>query len=350
MKKIDVNDIVSIKQNGQLFYCVKSINNDEWIPILVCEPSYNKTITINGEIYMDDRYITITSDKDICSLLPKEKLYFIIKDAIIYVTSRGFLVDIPKEDYYLNQYLDVLDEITLVKDVVCFPYDGIIPLDDEIMQKLCIEKPIRKVCTDLSKNGLKTLMSSANKENISSRNNSVDETKIYIGQDEPWVIGNGYAWIMLDWDQLNDENKQYLISIRNNETDLNLNQNEIKNLKHNSELNGKKETQEELIKFYEYVDIPKEIALSSDFDSKKLDDMKFPSLPNDAFYDSNKVYLLGHNSLNNHLQNGSNHFRTVVIRYPMDETTTIKDVENFYSKISLNMIKNQKNINDTPSL
>lgn len=344
MEKIDINNIASISQDNKLFYCVKSLDNNDWLPILVCQPSYDRTIIIDGVEYIDDRYITIMSDASICSILPKGSLSGVINDAITFITSKGRLVDIPEEDFYLHQYLDALDEVPLVKDVTKLSCDGEIPLDDEIMQKLCIEAPVRKACINLSKNGIKTLMSSANVENILSRDIKVDESRVYIGQNEPWVIGNGYAWIMLDWDQLSDENKSYLISIRNDDLELDLSEKENINLRYLSELNGKKKSQDQLIKFYEYVDIPKEEVALFGFDSTMVvDKMQLSLLPRDNFYDSNKVYLLGHNSLNNHLQNGSNHFRTVVIRYPMDEFTTVDDVENFYNKISLNMIKNQNN-------
>lgn len=108
-------------------------------------------------------------------------------------------------------------------------------------------------------------------------------------------------------------------------------------------MNGKKRLQEELIKFYEYVDVSREIAASFDFNSEKVVNSLYLSpLPKDEFYDLNKLYLLGHNSLNNHIQPNGNHFRAVVIRYPMDESTTVKDVENFFRKISSHMIKNNK--------
>ena len=74
-------------------------------------------------------------------------------------------------------------------------------------------------------------MSSANAKNITSRDVCIDEQRIYIGEDDPWTIGNGYAWIMMDWDALSDENKQYLISIRSNETDLELSDSDIKKIK-----------------------------------------------------------------------------------------------------------------------
>lgn len=79
MEKVDINDIVSIKQDGALFYCAKSLDNGEWIPVLICQPAYHRTMEINGELYMDDRYITIISDRNTCSLLSKVKNPYIFK-------------------------------------------------------------------------------------------------------------------------------------------------------------------------------------------------------------------------------------------------------------------------------
>lgn len=348
MEKIDVNNIANIQQNGMLYYCVKSLDNDDWVPILICHPAHNRTITTDGQLYRDDRYITITSNRNICSLLPKDVLNSVIKDAVVFITSRGFLVDIAEDDFYLNQYIKEINNISLVKDITRFPYDGEIPLDDEIMQELCLEKPIRKACLDLNKNGIETLMSSANGNDILNKDISVDESKIYIGKNDPWSIGNGYAWIMLDWDRLSDDNKKYLISIKNGDLDLDLNTDEINNLKHNAELNGKKAFQDQLIKLYEYVDVSREFAELFDFDSNSVvANMQLFELPQDDYYDLNKVFLMGHNSLNNHImQNKGNCFRTVVIRYPMNEKTTVADVEKFYDRIVREMIKNNKRIPD----
>ena len=354
MDKIDLNDIVSIRQNDQLFYCVKSLEKGDWIPILVCQPSSNKIIVIDGIRYRDDRYITISSNEDICSILPKEKLFMVIKDAIIFITSKGLLVDVPSDDYYLNSYLSEMDNVSLVKDVACFPYDGEIPLTDKTMTRLCIEKPVRKACISLQKNGIETLMSSANEKNVMTRDEPVDEKRLYIGFNDSWVIGNGYAWIMLDWDKLCYENKKYLISIKNNELNLELSEKEIECLRYNSIINGKKGTQSELIKFYEYVDVQKDFIESCDYDCKKIfKNIILSPASKDDLYDPNKIYLFGHNSLNNHAQqNGANHFRTVAIRYPLSNDSTVEDVEAFYNKIVLQMIKNENKykVNSSQSL
>lgn len=323
---MNIDDIRRVVRGGTILFCIKVYG--DWIPILTCRPTTTRSIKIDGVDYIDNRYISIYSDENICSQISKEILYYVIQDAIITITQNDYLVDIPKNDIYLNEYLKEIDNVEFVKDVICFPYDGEIPLEDEAMQKLYLEKPTRKACLDLMQNGIQTLMSSANKNNALNRE-KVDEEKIYIGQDDPWVIGNGYAWIMLDWDDLDDDNKQYLISI----------------------LEGKTKVGEssplETIKFYEYVDVSREVASRYDYDSKKIvDNIQLTPIENDVYYDLNKVYLIGNNSLNNRARRKeSNHLRTVAIRYPVNENTTIKEVEEYYNKIVSGMIN--KNIIDS---
>lgn len=333
MEKISLDDIVSIEKNEYLYYCLKE--NGEYIPIVACRPCNNRSIEIDGIRYLDDRFIKVSIKNN---MIPSSILDEVIKEAINFITTRGKLVDI-ESDKYLEDYLNRLDQVELVKDVVCFPYDGEIDITDEVMIKLCLEKPVRNICLELSKNGIPTLMSSANNKNVISRNNDVDEERLYIGQNDDWNIGNGYAWIMLDWDMLSEENKQYLISIKNNETDLSLSESELKNLEHNCIVNNKAISQDELIKLYEYIDVPKDLVLSLNYDSKEIiNQLNIPSLSIDSLYDANKQYLFGHNSLNNR----SKHFRTIVIRYPIDENTKVLDVENYFNKITSKLIKNNQ--------
>lgn len=323
MENFDFSDIRNGKRAGYVFFLAKSLDRGDWVPILTCKPTSTKPIIIDGAEYIDTRYITMWTDPFIFDQMSKERRNFVIQEAIITITQNGFLVEFKKDDKYLNEYLEDIDNVELVKDVECFPYDGETPLDDEVMQKICLEKPTRQACLDLIKNGIPTLMSSANQKNALNRE-KIDEEKIYIGQDDPWVIGNGYAWIMLDWDDLDDDNKQYLISI----------------------LEGKTKVGEssplETIKFYEYVDVPRETAASYEYDSGRIiDNTQLTPIPNDDYYDLNKVYLIGHNSLNNRaIKKKSNHIRTVAIKYPLTETTTVQEVEEFYNKIVQEMIRN----------
>lgn len=331
MESFDFDDIQRFKRGAIVSFCVKSQDHGDWVPILTIRPTTTKPIIIDGVEYIDNRYITMCTDPIVCSQMSKEIRHFVIQDAIITITQNNYLVEFQKNDKYLDEYLEEVDNVELVKDVECFPYDGEIPLDDEVMQKLFLEKPTRKACLDLTKNGIPTLMSSANQKNVLNRE-KIDEEKIYIGQDDPWVIGNGYAWIMLDWDDLDDDNKQYLISILEGKT----------NVGGSSPL--------ETIKFYEYVDVSREVASSFDYDSGRIiDNTQLTPIENDDYYDLNKVYLMGHNSLNNRARKKkSNHLRTVAIKYPLTETTTVQEVEEFYNRIVQEMIKNHnKNKTDT---
>ena len=324
MENFDFDDIRRSQRAGHIYFCVKSQDNGDWVPALTCRPTTTKTTVIDGMEYIDSKYITMWTDPLVFSQMSKEKRHFVIQDAIITITQNDFLVEFKKDDKYLEEYLEEIDNVELVKDVECFPYDGEIPLDDEVMQKLCLEKPTRKACLDLMQNGIPTLMSNANKNSVLNKNNPVDEEKLYIGFEDPWTIGNGYAWIMLDWDDLDDDNKQYLISIQEGKRNLGL----------SSPL--------ESIKFYEYVDVPKETAASYEYDSKRIiDNMQLTPIEIDEYYDFNKIYLIGNNSLNNRARKKhSNHLRTVAIRYPVDENTTVEEVEKFYDRIVEEMIKN----------
>ena len=167
----------------------------------------------------------------------------VIRDAIIFITSRGKLVDISNSDKFINDFINKNETCEYVKDIDIFPYDGQINLDDEVMQRLCIEKPVRNACKYLTSNGVNTLMSSANRYNVESKDEPVNENKLYIGHDDKWVIGNGYAWIMLDWNDLSSTNKQYFMNA----------------VKH-----------DDFVKLYEYIDVPREVALEYDYEHSKI--------------------------------------------------------------------------------
>lgn len=85
-----------------------------------------------------------------------------------------------------------------------------------------IELPMRKPCNIFRKKGIRTLMSSANKNNVLRPNQRPKEKEdvydktILTRLDPPPTFdeaGRGYAWIMLDFDSLSDENKDWLFSL-----------------------------------------------------------------------------------------------------------------------------------------
>lgn len=142
-------------------------------------------------------------------------------------------------------------------------------------------------------------MSSANKYNVESKNDFVDNKKIYIGTGDNWVIGNGYAWIMLDWNELNDINKKYLTDKVRNSSDF--------------------------VKLYEYIDVPKSMVVWYRYNCAKiLKRVGQLYTTGEGEFDKHKIILFAHNSLsNNDYEDGISRVKTAVLRCPVDKTTKV---------------------------
>ena len=83
-----------------------------------------------------------------------------------------------------------------------------------------IELPLRKACKIFKSKGIETVMSSANKNNISRLGEKAIEKEDVYGSIERMFenhsfleVGKGYAWIMLNFDTLSDENKDLLFEL-----------------------------------------------------------------------------------------------------------------------------------------
>lgn len=316
MSKYDENTMAIDLSNGYFDLVVKSNEDGYYHSIIYSLPCTYRTININGNLYQDDRFVTITSNTPVCKELSRESLDLAIITTVNFISKKGKMLDILDDDVYLNDFINRNDNCEYIKDVNILSFDGQINLEDEVMQKLCIEKPVRKACNLLNKHGINTFMSSANKYNVESKDKPVDLDKLYIGNCDPWVIGNGYAWIMLDWNKLNDTNKHFFINEVNNNSDF--------------------------IKLYEYIHMPKETASQYDFDHKKIfDTLKIKYQTDEKDYDDKKIIILGEISLSNYATKmKDNRFKTAVIRYPVDENTKVKDVEEFFVNFIRVIIKN----------
>lgn len=84
-----------------------------------------------------------------------------------------------------------------------------------------IELPLRKACKVFRQKGIETLMSSANKNNVLNKGEKPKEKEDVYGNGQQWRYprpsfedaGKGYAWIMINFDTLSDENKDWLFSL-----------------------------------------------------------------------------------------------------------------------------------------
>ena len=94
---------------------------------------------------------------------------------------------------------------------------------DKAEQKIdnIIELPLRQPCKIFRKKGIETVMSSANKNNLLKQGQNPKEKEDVSGKcqhlfyPEPTFedAGIGYAWIMINFNTLSDENKDILFKL-----------------------------------------------------------------------------------------------------------------------------------------
>lgn len=216
----------------------------------------------------------------------------------------------------------------LIKDVEPIDKVGRNLLDetdaDEIIDKI-IELPFRNICRMFRQKGIETVMSSANKNNVLKSGAKRTEKEDVYGNGQQWFYprptyddaGKGYAWIMLNFDTLSDENKDMLFSLEQT-VDKNGNKIgekviwfvhpcEMGNL--DFDLRSGRRTYDELSKFLSEDEIPQGI----EFDPKLAEFEK-------------RHIVLGYNG-------GLYPMQTVFLRMPIDETTTVEELEKYFGKI-----------------
>ena len=94
--------------------------------------------------------------------------------------------------------------------------------DADTIIETIIEKPLQKACKQFKNKNIETAMSSANKNNVLKKNkeriNKADV--IEKRKTSKWQTflraGKGYAWIMLNYNTLSDENRKVLFDMEEN--------------------------------------------------------------------------------------------------------------------------------------
>lgn len=179
---------------------------------------------------------------------------------------------------------------------------------DEIIEAI-IEKPLQKACKACKEKNIETVMSSANKNNIAKNDKKRKDKKDVIEiarQNKTQTFlsaGKGYAWIMINYNTLSDENREILYSLE-------------------------KELGEEAIWFVKsnYVELMNSIRkrfkmepMVENFDDKYANKFK------------QKQLILMYN--NNYPR------RNVFIRMPVDKNTKIEEVEKYFDNIISRLVK-----------
>lgn len=96
---------------------------------------------------------------------------------------------------------------------------------DEIIDKI-IELPLRKACKIFKNKNIETNMSSANKKNLPKKGNQriekedlkIDD-KIHYFNPNFTSVGKGYAWIMINYDKLSEQNKEKIFTMQEEMTE-----------------------------------------------------------------------------------------------------------------------------------
>ena len=179
---------------------------------------------------------------------------------------------------------------------------------EEIIE-IIIEKPLQKACKDCMNKNIETVMSSANKKNIVKNNNArINKKQVVekINQNKLQNFtqaGKGYAWLMINYNTLSDENREILFSLE-------------------------KELGEETIWFVKenFTDSMNSIRKRL---KMKLIVQKFDDKYADKFKE--KQILL--------MYNNKYPTRNVFIRMPIYKQTKVEDVEVYFDKIISKLIK-----------
>lgn len=155
-----------------------------------------------------------------------------------------------------------------------------------------VELPLVEACRTLFKKNIRTVMSSCNKYNILGYS-KYDEEHVGLGRmmKEIYSYGDGYAWIMLDYDSLEEKNKQILGALNDQNPELCL------------------YTISDSIKF-----------LKSDEEFKKR-------CKKISKYEQNYGY------------------RAVLLRYPLSIDTTIEEVTNYFNTLVEKFYNQEKELN-----
>ena len=179
---------------------------------------------------------------------------------------------------------------------------------EEIIE-IIIEKPLQKACKECMNKNIETVMSSANKKNIVKNDKDRINKKEVVEKINQKKLqnftqaGKGYAWLMINYNTLSDENREILFSLE-------------------------KELGEETIWFV------KENFTDSMNSIRKRLKMKLIVQKFDDKYASQfkeKQILL--------MYNNKYPTRNVFIRMPINEKTKAEDVEVYFDKIISKLVK-----------
>ncbi len=94
-----------------------------------------------------------------------------------------------------------------------------VPIYSEEDLKDVVELPLLNACKDLFRKNIRTIMSSCNKFNIIGLDKYAEDKEEGQNMKFKYSYGEHYAWIMIDYDSLSEENKSVLANYRSQQED-----------------------------------------------------------------------------------------------------------------------------------
>lgn len=199
-----------------------------------------------------------------------------------------------------------------------------------------VELPLLESCKIFYNLGVRTVMSSCNREDVLNKDKPRKKNitfKDNIRRD--WSFSNGYAWILLDFGQMSSENQEYLLSLCD-ENNFSL----IEKLPENArkafldlcKLNDVNPTNKELIELVTIPEIHGYVSPKVAEMYEKTDNTN--PRPNDPIY--TEFYGKKHTLfITPYVKSG------VLLRYPLNDETTVEEVNNYFVELA-NTFSNQK--------
>lgn len=169
---------------------------------------------------------------------------------------------------------------------------------NDLIDKI-IELPLRKACKIFKDKNIETNMSSANKKNLPKNGIRIEKEDLKLDDNFHYFgpnftsAGKGYAWIMINYDSLSNENKEKIFDMQNN-----LGKNCVW-----------------LVYSMYYVKFHSEEKEYNDY-KKRFDEKSFRLIYNNKYPR-----------------------RAVFIRMPISNETTVEEVEEYFCKIANDMIE-----------
>lgn len=170
--------------------------------------------------------------------------------------------------------------------------------------EIIIEKPLQKACKECREKNIETLMSSANRNNIAKNSKKIVNKADVIRTSKQHKLqtffraGKGYAWLMLDFKTLSDENKEIVFSLE-------------------------KELGEEKIWFVESFNVHVRNTVRKFFKFKLIEEDIGDKY--DMLYKEKRLLLM--------ISGAIYPRRSVFIRMPLNQKTTSEEVEEYFSNI-----------------